>query len=193
MNTAGLNGETEGFMIAIQDRVISTRNHQRYIQKLNIPTDMCRKCHIASETIEHVLNGCKLLANSEYLTRHNQVAKIVHQELAQQYELLDKQLPYYQYNPESVQENNNAKLYWDKDIRTDKTIEHNRPDIVLVDKKKRECFLIDVAVPLVHKLEETYQVKKQKYTDLAYEIKKMWHVNKVTIVPVVLSYIAVVP
>jgi hypothetical protein len=91
LDTAGLHGETEGFMCAIQDRVIPTRNHQKYIQKLKIPTDKCRKCHIASETIEHVLNGCKVLANTEYMTRHNQAAKIVHQDLALRFGLLDKQ------------------------------------------------------------------------------------------------------
>ena len=31
----------------------------------------CRLCGQQRETVEHLLPGCKVLANSEYLTRHN--------------------------------------------------------------------------------------------------------------------------
>ncbi|XP_054157466.1 uncharacterized protein LOC128955815 [Oppia nitens] len=190
---AGLHGETEGFMMAIQDRVIPTRNHQKYIQKLNIPTDKCRMCHMESETIEHILNGCKVLTNTEYLSRHNQVAKIIHQELAIRFGLTKEPLPYYRYEPQSVMESNRAKLYWDKEIRTDKTVAHNRPDIVLVDKHQDKAYIIDIAVPLTHKLQDTHSEKRRKYTDLAYEINKMWRIKKVEIIPIILSSMAVIP
>jgi len=190
---AGLHGETEGFMMAIQDRVIPTRNHQKYIQKINIPTDKCRMCYMESETIEHILNGCKVLTNTEYLSRHNQVAKIIHQELAIRFGLVQEPLPYYRYEPQSVMENNKAKIYWDKEIRTDKTVAHNRPDILLVDKHQDKAYIIDIAVPLTHKLQDTHSEKRRKYTDLAYEINKMWRIGKVEIVPIILSSMAVIP
>ena len=190
---AELTGETEGFMMAIQDRVIPTRNHQKYIQKLNIPSDKCRMCHMESETIEHILNGCKVLSNTEYLCRHNQVAKIVHQDLAIRYGLLNEQLPYYRYEPQSVLENSKAKLYWDKEIRTDKTVAHNRPDIALVDKHQNKAYIVDIAVPLTHKLQDTHNEKRRKYTDLAYEINKMWKIKDIEIIPIILSSLAVIP
>ena len=49
--------------------------------------------------------------------------------------------------PESALENENYKLLWDFRIRTDHHIEARRPDIVLVDKSKKSCHIIDVAIP----------------------------------------------
>ena len=36
----------------------------------------CRLCGQQKETIEHLLAGCKVLANSEYLNRHNNIDDI---------------------------------------------------------------------------------------------------------------------
>lgn len=48
LQTGGLFGETEGFMLAIQDQVIATRRgyYQKYIQKLAIENDTCRICRL---------------------------------------------------------------------------------------------------------------------------------------------------
>ncbi|XP_067139882.1 uncharacterized protein [Centruroides vittatus] len=70
-----LFGETEGFMIAIQDQVINTKNYRKHILKdATLTNDTCRKCHIMPETIQHITSGCKLLAQTDNLHRHNQVA-----------------------------------------------------------------------------------------------------------------------
>ena len=37
----------------------------------------CRLCGQQRETVEHLLAGCKVLANSEYLTRHNRALMIL--------------------------------------------------------------------------------------------------------------------
>ena len=36
----------------------------------------CRLCDQQRETVEHLLARCKVLANSEYLTRHNSIDDI---------------------------------------------------------------------------------------------------------------------
>jgi len=46
--------------------------------------------------------------------------------------------PYYKYTPANVLENENFKLYWKRSIITDKTIPSNRPDIIFMNKKKKE-------------------------------------------------------
>ncbi|PZC86091.1 hypothetical protein B5X24_HaOG213049 [Helicoverpa armigera] len=46
--------ETEGFMIAIQDQVIDTGNYQKFIIRRPNYNDSCRRCHGASETIQHI-------------------------------------------------------------------------------------------------------------------------------------------
>ena len=44
-----------------------------------------------------------------------------------------------------VLENDEVKLLWDFSIQTEKRIEHNKPDIVVLDNKQKLCLVIDVA------------------------------------------------
>ena len=78
--------ETEGFMAAIQDRVMRTRNYERHVLKMDIE-DRCRKCGNTGEPIEHVIGGCPALAETAYLGRHNQLANLIHQQLGFKYGL----------------------------------------------------------------------------------------------------------
>ncbi|KAL1446158.1 hypothetical protein WDU94_008911 [Cyamophila willieti] len=135
--------ETEGFITAIQDSVIATKNHQKFIFK-TITDDKCRLCKEKSETIEHVIGSCKILAKNEYLNRHNQVAKIIYSKIIIQNKIKDYVEPYYKLNPEPVLENDQFKILWDRQIITDKTIDHNKPDIVFQNKATEETILIEV-------------------------------------------------
>ena len=60
------------------------------------------------------------------------------------------------------------KLLWDFPIQTDHKIEHNRPDIIVIDKKERNCTIINIACPfdrgISHKKKK--QEKIEKYQDL---------------------------
>ncbi|XP_064292512.1 uncharacterized protein LOC135310067 [Plodia interpunctella] len=192
-----LFAETEGFLIAIQDQVINTKNYQKYIIKdAHIRDDKCRKCHIHSETIQHITGACPHLTQTDYTHRHNQVANIIHQKLAHKHNLLqttNKPTPYYEYLPKPVLENNTHKLYYDRSILTDRTIHYNRPDIVLQDKLNKTTYLIDIAVPNTHNLTKTITEKIHKYTDLKDEIYRIWNQDKVFIVPIVLSTTGVIP
>ena len=59
--------ETEGFVIAIQDQVIATKNYHKHIIKdPNVTDDRCRMCGGMSETIQHVTSGCRVLARTDY-------------------------------------------------------------------------------------------------------------------------------
>lgn len=192
LKKGNLYGETVGFMMAIQDRVIKTKNYRKYILKENID-DRCRKCGSKSENIEHIINGCESIAQMDYTKRHDNVAKIVHQSLAKRFNLTTSGIPYYKYEPANVLENENYKMYWDREIRTDKRMKANRPDILVLDKKKKEVDIIDITVPLNHNIQSAYATKVNKYTDLAAEINDMWKLKKVRIRPLVISATAVVP
>ena len=61
--------------------------------------------------------------------------------------MIEDKSPHYKYTPASVLENDNFKLYWNRSILTDKTIHFNRPDINFMNKKTKNTFLIDIAVP----------------------------------------------
>ncbi|KAL1447199.1 hypothetical protein WDU94_005635 [Cyamophila willieti] len=179
--------ETEGFIMAIQDQVIKTKNYVKYIEKLDVPNDTCRVCHQVSETIQHITSACSALAQTEYLYRHNLSAKIVHQYIANKHELVTSKEPHYKYDPEPILENHKFKLYWDTTIVTDRHLPHNRPDIVLVNKEEKTVKLIDIAHPNDHNLIPSMSEKIRKYQDLGIEIKDMWNMNNVDIIPVIIS------
>ena len=87
---------------------------------------MCRLCKETSESVMHIVGGCKKLAQKSYKERHDRVARRVHWELSKKYGLECGE-KWYEHTPQEVIENNEVKLYWDCTIQTDKTIKHNRP------------------------------------------------------------------
>lgn len=185
--------ETEAFMCAIQDRIIPTRNYQKFICKIPEITDECRKCGEVGETIEHIVSGCKILAEGEYLARHNNVAKVIHQELAQRTGFIAETVPNYRYAPSAVLESDRYKLTWDRSVLTSRETIANRPDIILVDKQNKATYLIDVAIPNSHNLTKAYNEKIRKYTNLREEIKRIWRQREVQIVPIILSATGIIP
>ncbi|XP_052748311.1 uncharacterized protein LOC128200110 [Galleria mellonella] len=185
--------ETEGFIIAIQDQVIETRNYQKYITK-TLTSDTCRKCNSSPETIQHITGSCKAIVQTDYKHRHDQVAYIIHQNLAHKYNLIQNtHTPYYKYTPQTVLESATYKLYFDRAILTDKTIHYNRPDIILQNKTNKITYLIDIAVPNTHNIQKTIAEKISKYTELKDEITRLWKQEKVYVIPIVLSTTGVIP
>ncbi|XP_047475423.1 uncharacterized protein LOC125029527 [Penaeus chinensis] len=73
----------------------------------------------------------------EYKQRHDSIARIVHLELCQKFELVGE-VKWYNHRPESVMENDRVKILWDFNIQTDHVIQHRRPDIVVVYKDERK-------------------------------------------------------
>ncbi|CAG5021060.1 unnamed protein product [Parnassius apollo] len=174
------------------DQVIKTNNYRRYILK-DGTVDICRACRHPGESLRHVISGCSALSNSEYLQRHNLVARILHQELALKYGLVDRKLPYYKYLPEAVLENDRARLYWDRAIITDRTILANKPDIVLMDRAQSRIFLVDITIPYDENLVKAETDKQTKYLDLAHEVTDMWGGLPTEIIPVVVSANGLIP
>ena len=93
---------------------------------------------------------------------------------------------WYMHNPEPVLENDTHKLLWDFDIRTDHLISARRPDLIIINKKKRVYKIVDFAVPADHRIKLKECEMRDKYLDLARELKKLWNM-KVTIIPIVIG------
>lgn len=185
--------ETEGFMLAIQDQVLNTRNYRKHIVKDGTEDDRCRMCNNGTENIVHIISGCQSIAQTEYKARHDNVAKIIHQALARKYGIIKESVPYYKYTPAKVLENDAVKIYWDRGIITDKQINHNRPDLTLIQKSTRTTYFVDIAIPATANLQTTQTTKITKYTDLAIEVQQQWHMNTVKTIPIVLSATGIIP
>ena len=75
--SSGLKSETEGFIIAAQDQSLLTRNFQANILG-NSADPKCRVCDKHTETIDHLVSGCPMLATTEYLNRHDKLSQYIH-------------------------------------------------------------------------------------------------------------------
>jgi hypothetical protein len=149
----------------------------KYILKQPNIYELCRTCGKEPESIQHITAACEQLAPTEFVKRHDGVAKVTHQELAEAAELIASNSPYYKYTTANVLENDNFKLYWNRSIITDKTIPSNRPDITFVNKTTKNTFLIDIALPNTHNLAKIINEKQEKYRELANKISAMWKQN----------------
>ena len=67
----------------------------------------------------------------------------------------------------------------DLPIQTDKTLEHNGSDITFTDKKSKKYLLIDPGLPFDTRIEQTEEEKFTNYSELKYEMAKIWKMRKV--------------
>ena len=89
-------------------------------------------------------------------------------------------------NPAPVLENDTHKLLWDFDIHMDHLILARRPDLIIINKKKRICKIVDFAVPADHRIKLKERENKDKYLDFARKLKKLWNMQ-VTIIPILIG------
>ena len=93
------------------------------------------------------------------------------------------------------------RVVWDFAIQTDHLIWARRPDLIIINRelaeewtynnKQRTCRGVDFAVPANHNIKLKEREKKDKYIDLARELKKL-HNMKVTIITIVVSALGTV-
>ena len=90
--------------------------------------------------------------------------------------------------PQSVETSHEGKVtkLWNQQLRNDRTIPSNKPDIIIRDNRKGTCMLIDVAIPGDRNVINKEAEKILKYKDLIIEIKRMPNV-KAKVIPVIIG------
>ena len=75
-----------------------------------------------------------------------------------------------------------------------KNVEHNNTttltierDIVSLDKMERKCLIIDVACLVDTRVKDKEKEKIENYQDLKRELKRIWKLRTVTIVPIMIG------
>jgi hypothetical protein len=112
------------------------------------------------ERNEHVIAGCSSLSECAYVERHNQLAYMIHQQIAIKYKLPDRNTPpYCRYKPQPVLKSANKVLYWDRSAITDTSVDFSRPDTAPIDRQNKTAPVIDIAVPLAHNVPKTEEEK----------------------------------
>ena len=99
------------------------------------------------------------------------MGKVIHGEMCKKLKF-DYTNECYMSNPASVQENDTYKLLWDFGIETDQLNLARRQDLIIINKKERTCKIVDLVVPDEHRIKLKESGKKDKYQDLAMELKK---------------------
>ena len=149
----------------------------------------CRVCHERGETIEHLVARCKVLANSEYLSRHNRVLMIMAVAWAKEYELVGGDMIWYKERWERgrMLENERGKLVWDFEFYLRKTATARRPDLTLEDNAKKKIWICDMACPQQWNIGAKRLEKLTKYRQLAYETRERRPEYKIMVVPLVVG------
>ena len=152
---------------------------------ISVVQDLNDDNHYTIYTINHIISKCSKLAQMEYKARHDWVGKVIHWEMCKKFKF-DHTNKCYMHNPAPVLATH--KLLWDYNIHTDHLIPARRPDLIIINdkKKKTTCKIIDFAVPAYHRIKLKECEKKDKYLDLARELKKLWNMQ-VTIIPIVIG------
>ena len=132
----------------------------------------CRLCGGRDETINHIISECNKLTLKEYKTRHDWLGKVIHWEMCKKFKF-DHTNKWYMDNPAAVQENNTAPMgLWHTDGSPNLS-QKTRPYNNQQQKKKRICKIVDFAIPADHRIKLKECEKKDKYLDLAKELKKL--------------------
>ena len=91
---------TEALIVASQDQALFT-NWLRHHVLGTVPSDHCRMCGQFAESVEHIVAGCPMMAQTVYLDRHNAVASAIHWSLCGSCSFL-RSNNWWQHHPESL-------------------------------------------------------------------------------------------
>ena len=80
-----LHGRKTSSIMSMLEQIVETRLWKA--ARRLVQDGHCRVCHERNETIDHIAAGCKVLANSEYLSRHDRALMIMAVAREKEYEL----------------------------------------------------------------------------------------------------------
>ena len=182
---AHLYYETESLLCAAQEQTLAT-NHLRAKVWGQQVDSKCRLCHEHEENIHHIVAGCKCLAGTKYLLRHNTVCKYLHWWICKD-RGMTVPAEWYKHNPQPSTDVRDITIIWDMQVRTDAHTRYNKPDIIVHDKASRTCQIIDVAIPLDQNVNNKSAEKLTKYKELMQEYKRMHQVKEAEILPIIIG------
>ena len=165
-----LPAHTGGYITAIQEQELETKEtrkrREKLLEKEKNMDILCRVCKKAEESVYHLMCACQVLTPTLYLNiRHNQLARIIYQEITEK----DKM----EMKPPPVTNKDQMEIWWDEHIRTISKTEKNRPDIIIWHSDKRLCQIVEITVPLDTNLKKAYKDKQEKYIPLITNMQRV--------------------
>lgn len=182
-----LNFDNERIILAAQDDGLLTNSLKKIMKLTN--NDKCRFCQNEVETVTHLVSGCHKLRNEgRYTVRHNNVCRVIHWRLCQRYGFNTHDVSW-KHNPQPFMENQYAKITYDAPIPAARHVTNGavRPDIVVLDKRDRRGYIIDVCVPNDYGIARQEVEKVTKYQPLKNDIGVTYRFKPVDIIPIVIG------
>ena len=185
-----LSSHVEGFVAAIQEQELDTKDTRKRREKKQERKQQmdirCRVCGKHEESVYHLVCSCPVLAPTLYLeARHNQIARIMYQEILENEKLV--------YNPPPVTKVGEIEIWWDEPIRTHPKVEKNRPDLVIWDTGQKLCKIVEITIPLDTNIATAYREKEKKYTQLISAMQQQYRGYKFLVIVIAAGGLGCIP
>ena len=137
---------TEGYVFAPQEQALQTRFFCATIEREDVDPKRTVCCKEV-ESVGHVASGCSGLAQKEYRRRHDRMGLRVYWELCRKYGIKSADV-WYKEVPDDVRMSEDGKVeIWWESVEITRKLEHNRPDITVLDRVARRWTFVDFLVP----------------------------------------------
>ena len=181
------DSETLSAIMDMLEKTVETRSWK--VARGLMEDGRCRVCFEQNGTVEHLVAGCKVSANGEFLSRHNRALMILVIAWAKEHDLVGQDVVLYKERWErgTVLQNRKAKLIWDFEFHLRKTTTARGPKLILEDKEEKRILICDMVCPQQHNLETKRVEKLTKYRQLAFEMRERCPGYVVTVTPIVVG------
>ena len=159
--------KTESLQMAAQNSAIRTNHIKARIDKTQ-QNSKCRLCGDRDETITRIISECSKLAQK---TRHDWVGKVIHWEMCKKFKF-DHTNKWY------MEKLSTCPRKWLAQTPVGLRYTNGSPNLgpktrpYNNQQKKKICKIVDFAVPADNRIKLKESEKRDKYLDLARELKK---------------------
>jgi hypothetical protein len=109
LSKGDLKAETESEIVAAEDQTLQAKYHATKI--LQTETDnKCKLCHQFEETVDQIMSACPILAEEQYLNRHDGVCAELHFNLCRELGVKLNSELWYEHVPKSVEKSQVGKV-----------------------------------------------------------------------------------
>ena len=113
-------------------------------------------CNKAPESVAHVLSGCSALAQNKYLTRHNNVLKVLYFEVLPELQLVESLPAWYTLiKPKARIRLRGCPRVWDlPTYGKSRELQSSRIDAKIVNHKSKEVVVLKMSCPWIENREK---------------------------------------
>ncbi|KAF9761509.1 hypothetical protein NGRA_2600 [Nosema granulosis] len=97
----------------------------------------CPHCRKHRKTADHLATKCDRMLGHDYMKRHNEVVRCLHLLMAKKYEFT-RSTKVRTHSVQEVMTNDNAEIRVDTRVATDVKVAHNKPEILIMDRRGRK-------------------------------------------------------